>query len=77
MHQLNHSAYLNIKLGHDLPGPKGECHLALIITLATGEDEDKLKNRDLGEIDESILEALPYVLIGPDIWKVWVSDWDN
>ena len=77
VHRLNRSAYLNIELGHDLPGPEGERRLALIIALATGKDEDELKNRDLGEIDESILEALPYVLVGPDVWKVWVSDWDS
>jgi hypothetical protein len=41
------------------------------LLLETGDDEDELKKRDLGEIDESIREALPHVLVGPDVWELW------
>jgi hypothetical protein len=45
--------------------------LAFIIALEIGYDKDELKKKDLGEIDESIKEALPHVLVGLDVWELW------
>jgi len=33
-------------------------------------DEEWLKKKELGTIDESIRAALPYTLVGPDIWEL-------
>jgi hypothetical protein len=62
---------VNIVGGYEPPGPDGERYLALIITLEIGDDEDELKKKDLGEIDESIREALSHVLVEPDVWELW------
>jgi hypothetical protein len=86
MGQLNRSAYLNLVGGYEPPSPDGERHLALIIALEIGEDKDELEKKDLGEIDESIREALPHVLVGPAVWELWdhwyefgssLDGWDN
>jgi hypothetical protein len=69
--RLNRSAYLNIVGGYEPPGPDGVRYLAVIIALEIGYDKDELKKKDLGEIDESIREALPHVLVGPDVWELW------
>jgi hypothetical protein len=69
--RLNRDGYLNISGGYEPPGPDGERHLSMIIALAFGEDEEELKKRDLGEIDATIKEALPHVLVGPDVWELW------
>jgi hypothetical protein len=69
--RLNRPAYLNIVGGYEPPSPDGERHLALIIALEIGDDEDEMKKKDLGEIDESIRVALPHVLVGPDVWELW------
>jgi hypothetical protein len=47
----------------------GERHLALIIALAIEDDEERLRNKDLGTINESIRVALPHILVGPDVWE--------
>ena len=70
VHQLNQSAYLSIEVGYEHPGPDGERHQVLIVALEIGEDEEELKKKDLGEIDESIRVALPHVLAGPDVWEL-------
>jgi len=31
------------------------------------DDEEKLKEKDLGDIYKSIKAALPYALVGPDV----------
>jgi len=67
---LNRSAYLNIVGGYEPPSPDGEPHLALIIALEIGDGKDELEKKDLGEIHESIREALP-VLVGPAVWEPW------
>ena len=69
--RLNRSAYLRIEGGYELSSPDGERHLALIIAMEIGNDKDELKKKDLGGIDESIREALPRVLVGPDAWELW------
>ena len=69
--QLDRSAYLRIVCGWVPATPDTERHLALIIALAFGADKDELKEKDLGEIDESIKKALPHVLVGPDVWELW------
>ena len=45
--------------------------MALIIALEIGEDKDEMKEKDLGEFDESIRVALPHVLVGPDVWELF------
>lgn len=69
--RLNRSAYVDIVGGNEPPGPNGERYLALIIALEIGDDKDELMKKDLGEIDESVREALFYVLVGPDVWELW------
>jgi hypothetical protein len=64
VNRLNRSAYLRIEGGYELSSSDGERHLHLIIALEIGADKDELKKKDLGEIDESIREALPHVLVG-------------
>ena len=54
---LNRSAYLKIVGGYEL---EGERHFCFIIALAIGDDKDELKERDLGEIDESIRSEKPF-----------------
>jgi len=68
--RLNRSAYLNIVTGYEPPGPDGKRRLALIIALEISDDEDELRKKDLGEIDESIGVALDHVLVGPDVWEL-------
>jgi hypothetical protein len=69
--RLDRSAYLSIEGGYEPPGPDGMRDLAFIIALEIGYDKDELKKKDLAEIDESIKEALPHVLVGPDVWELW------
>ena len=45
--------------------------MALIIAMEYGDDEEKLRGKDLGDVDESIRVTLPHVLGGPDVWKVF------
>jgi hypothetical protein len=51
--RLNRNGYLNISGGYGLPGPDGKRDLSMTIALAFGGDEEELKKKDLGEIDES------------------------
>ena len=66
--RLNRSACLSIKGGYELDG---ERHFCFIFALEIGDDKDELKKKDLGEIDESIRETVPHVLVGPDVWELW------
>ena len=68
--QLNRSAYLDIVTGYEPPSPDGKRHLALVIALEIDDDEERLKEKELGTIDESIRAALPYTLVGPDVWEL-------
>jgi hypothetical protein len=70
VNRLNRSAYMNIATGYEPLTPDGERHLALIVALEVGDDKDKLKNKELGTIDESIKVALPHALVGPDVWEL-------
>lgn len=63
MDRLNRSAYMNIATGYE-PASHGERHLALIIVFEVGDDRDKLKEKELGSIDESIEAVLPHILVG-------------
>ena len=56
--------------GYEPPSPDGERHLALIIVLEFDYDEERLKKKELGAIDESIRVALPHTLVGPDVWEL-------
>ena len=67
--QLNRSAYLDIVTGYE-PSSDGKRHLALVIALEIDDDEERLMKKELGTIDESIRAALPYTLVGPDIWEL-------
>jgi hypothetical protein len=68
--RLNRSAYLRIEAGFEAPGPDGKRKLIIIIALAIGHDEHELREMDLGELDISIKEALPHVLVGPGVWEI-------
>jgi hypothetical protein len=70
--RLNRSAYLKILTAYDSesPGPDGIRHLALIIALEISENKDELEEKDLGEIDETIVQARPHVLDGPGVWEI-------
>ena len=65
--QLNRSAYIDIVAGYEPPSPDGQRHLALVIALKIDTDEERLKKKELGTIDESIRAALPHTLVGPDV----------
>ena len=62
---FNREAYKYIGLGRT--GPKDQC--ALVVVLQVGKDHNELESRDLGPIDQSIQEGLPYVLEGPYVWE--------
>lgn len=44
--------------------------MSLIIAFPIGYDKDELEKKDLGEIDETIREALAHVLVGPGVWEL-------
>lgn len=69
--RLNRSAYKNIATGYEPPSADGERHLALIIAMEYGNSEEKLREEELGDVDESIRVALPHVLWGPDVWELF------
>jgi hypothetical protein len=52
------------------PSPDGKRHLALVVALEIDDDEKRLTKKELGTIDESIRAALPYTLVGPDVWEL-------
>jgi hypothetical protein len=68
--RLNRSAYINIVTGYEPPSPDGKRHLALVIALEIDDDEERLKKKELGVIDETIRVALPHTLVGPDVWEL-------
>ena len=45
-------------------------HLALVIALEIDDDEEGLRKKKLGNIDETICVALPHTLAGPDVWEL-------
>lgn len=49
----------------------GQRRLEMAIVLETGDDEEKLRSKELQHIDETIAAAQPHVLIGPDVWELW------
>jgi hypothetical protein len=69
--QLNRSAYIRIVVGCEPPSADGQRHLALVIALEIGDDEEGLKKKELGTIDDSIRAALPHALVGPDVWELY------
>jgi hypothetical protein len=68
--QLERSAYIDIVTGYEQPSSDGKRHLALIIALDIDTDEEKLREKPLGTIDETIQIALPHTLVGPDVWEL-------
>ena len=68
--QLNRSAYINIVTGYEPPNPDGKRHLAPNIALEIDDDEERLKKKELGTIDESIRVALSHTLVGLDVWEL-------
>jgi hypothetical protein len=69
--RINRSAYLKIEGGWDRVSPDAKREIEFILAFAIGTDKDELKAKDLGELDETIMEALPYVLVGPDVWELY------
>jgi hypothetical protein len=58
MEQLNRSAYIRIVVGYEPLSADGQCHLALVIALEIDDDEERLRKKELGTIDESIRVAI-------------------
>jgi hypothetical protein len=56
--------------GYEPPSPDGKRHLALVIALEIDNDKERLREKELGTIDESIMVALPHTLVGPDVWEL-------
>lgn len=75
IHDLNRSGYKFIGAVHERnpPGqqPDGRTHLAVLIILDEGYDEEELRQRELGAVDDTIEVARPHVLVGPDVWELW------
>lgn len=71
VHRLSRDAYKYIATAkeHDIPAGQEDGHLALIIVLAVDEDKEALKEKEI-HVHESIEEAKPHVLVGPDIWEM-------
>ena len=83
MDLINRSAYLNVAGVTDLRNPEGCDILALILGLELGYDEDELKGKHFGEIDEPIQKALPMLLwgrtfgrFGNDVFESPSDGWD-
>lgn len=45
--------------------------LALAIVLEVGNNAEELRKMEL-PIDDTIMAAKPYVLVGPDVWELYV-----
>lgn len=73
VHVLNQEGYRYIGCTYDYdPDPQGgKRRMVLIIVLDEGTDEEELKNKALGQIDDTIEWAKPLVLEGPDVWELW------
>lgn len=73
VHVLNREGYKYIGCAYDHdPDPQdGERRLVLVIVLDESTDEEELKNKALGQIDDTIEWAKPHVLEGPDVWELW------
>ena len=68
--RLNRDAYLKIMTGYEGRRADGKRRLALVIALEIDDDEERLRKKGLGTIDESISVALPHTLVGPDVWEL-------
>jgi len=68
--RLNRDAYLRIVTGYEPRCSDGMRHVALIIALHIDDDEERLREMELGPLDESISIALPHTLVGPDVWEL-------
>ena len=52
-------------------GHENRDEIDMVVVLEEGFDKDELMQRDLGIVDKTIEWAKPYVLTGPDVWKLW------
>jgi len=68
--RLNRDGYLKLVAGYEGWRPDGNRRLAMIIALEIDDDEERLRKKELGPIDESISVALPHTLVGPGVWEV-------
>ena len=62
MERLNRDAYLKIVTGYKPRGPDGMRHLALVIALEIDDDEERLRKKELGTVDESLTLPFPILL---------------
>jgi hypothetical protein len=51
----------------------GITRLTVLIVLDEGSNEEELRQRELGAVDETIEFARPHVLVGTgaDVWELW------
>ncbi|KAF8801869.1 hypothetical protein BYT27DRAFT_7215760 [Phlegmacium glaucopus] len=45
--------------------------IEVVIVLDDGDDEGRLQNLELSEIDDTVMKARPYTLVSPDVWELW------
>ena len=69
--RMNREGYKYIAVAYDHPPTDPTDCLSVVIVLGDGYDEEELKKREVGPIDESIEFARPHVLDGPDVWELW------
>lgn len=68
--RLNRDAYISIVTGYE-PKVDGTRHLALVVALEIDDDQERLKNKELETIDESIKVAAHHqTLVGPHVWEL-------
>src|SRR6266545_2039417 len=68
---LNREAYKCITTAYDHEARPDEPAICNIIAFETSTDKGALEALDLGPLDETIERARPYVLVGPQVWKLW------
>lgn len=71
VHELSRDAYKYIATAkeHTIPPGQEDGHIALIIVLEVDDNEKALREKEIF-VHESIEEAKPHVLVGPDIWEI-------
>ena len=71
VHMIPRTAYKFITSAKNpnVPIDQSDGHLALVIVLEVGDDENALREMEI-VVDPTIEWALPHVLVGPEVWEV-------